>query len=35
MPYPLWFAIVSMLVYMPFAYLGYLVVRKKAITAET
>lgn len=29
MPYPLWFAIVSMLVYMPFTMLGYLAVRKK------
>jgi hypothetical protein len=29
-PHPLWFSIVSCLVYLPCSYLGYLVARKKA-----
>ncbi len=29
MPYPMWFAVVSLLVYLPFTLLGYTVARKK------
>jgi len=29
LPHPLWFSIVNLLVYLPFAYFGYLLVRKK------
>lgn len=31
MPYPLWFSIANLLVYLPFALLGYLSVRKKIV----
>ena len=30
MPYPSWFAVLNLLVYMPFTLSGYLIVRKKA-----
>jgi hypothetical protein len=33
MPYPLWYSILNLLVYMPFAYLGYLIVRKKVVNS--
>jgi len=33
MPQPLWVSLFSMLVYLPFAYFGYLVVRKNASPA--
>lgn len=33
LPHPLWFSIVSLLVYIPCAYFGYLVARKKTVAA--
>ena len=32
LPHPLWFSIINLLVYFPFVYFGYLVVRKKEPT---
>ncbi len=29
LPHPAWFSVVNLIVYIPFTYLGYLVVRKK------
>ena len=29
LPHPLWFALVNLLVYLPFTFIGYLLVRKK------
>jgi hypothetical protein len=34
MPQPLWYSLATMFAFMPFAYLGYLVVRKKAANGE-
>ena len=31
LPHPLWFSFANLLVYLPFAYLGYLIVRKKEL----
>ena len=33
LPHPLWFSIVNLLVYIPLAYLGYMLVRKKTADA--
>ena len=34
LPQPLWFSVLNLIVYLPFAYLGFLVVRKKSISPE-
>ena len=34
LPHPLWFSVLNLLVYLPFAYLGYLVIRKKTAGGE-
>jgi len=31
LPHPLWFSVANLVVYVPFAYFGYLVIRKKGI----
>jgi hypothetical protein len=33
LPHPLWFTVLNLIVYMPFAYLGYLAVRKKTVVS--
>jgi len=34
LPHPLWFSVLNLLVYLPFVYLGYLIVRKKEVNSE-
>jgi uncharacterized membrane-anchored protein YitT (DUF2179 family) len=31
LPHPLWFSVANLMVYVPFAYFGYLVIRKKEL----
>ena len=33
LPHPAWFSVVNLMVYLPFAYLGYLLTRRKPVSA--